>query len=263
MSEEPDFESFEIAGTRFTRHSRFVEVETHRTPEQQEEMDAVLAKLGDEAEERVATATRELEVELRKYPSFDILSNLMLVELAADPETYKEWSHQGSQAHVEHATLLALKGEFRAGGDRIIDGPKIEKIQRLLDEIFSTAAWYYTRKQTDHRSIPNAAAKLRLRTIVHGLVDRNPGYEHHLRSILKRLFGHPSVSAWLKANLGFTAEEALKLNQAAAKLGNDRFNERGRVAIEEAEALEIGSPATTSRQHYTQWRAGRGRHSAC
>ena len=98
MSEEPVTESFEFAGTRFTRRGRFIEMETDRTPEEQQEMDDILAKLRGEAEERITTATRELEVELGKYRSFDILSNLMMAELAIDPETYKEWSHQGSQA---------------------------------------------------------------------------------------------------------------------------------------------------------------------
>ena len=162
-------------------------------------------------------------MELGKYPTFDILSNLMIAELAIDPETYKEWSHQGSQAHVEYATLLALKGEFRAEGDLIIDGPKIEKIQRMLVEILSSATRYYTGEHADHKNSPDAAAELRFRTIIYGLVDGNPGYEHHLHNILKRLFGHSSVSEWLKTNLGFTAEEALKLNQAAVTLGEDNL----------------------------------------
>ena len=237
MSEEPAIESLEIAGTHFTRHGRFLYAETHRTPEQQDEMDALLARLRDEAKERLITATRELEVELSKYHSFDILSNLMVVELAHDPETWQEWSHKGVQAHVEYATLLALKEEFRSDGKRIIDGPRIEKIRRLLAEIFTTTVWHYTRNQTDHMSLPDAAAHLRVRAIIHGLVDRNAGYKHHRRSVLRRLFGHSSTSSWLKANLGFTVEEALKLNQAAAKIANDRFNERRRVAIEEAHAL--------------------------
>ena len=238
MSEEPDTESFEIAGTRFTRHGRFVEVETDRTPEQQLEIDSALAKSRDEAEECIATATRELEVELSKYRSFDVLSNLMLVELAANPEAYKEWSHQGSQAHVEYATLLALKGEFRADGDLIIDGPKIEKIQRLLNDVFSSASWYYLGESADPEKLPDAAAELRFRTITYGLKVRNPGYGHHLHNILKRLFGHPSISEWLKTNLGFTVEEALKLNQAAAALGEDRLIKRHQIAKREEQSLE-------------------------
>ena len=238
MSEEPDFESFEIAGTRFTRQGRFMHVEAHRTPEQQQEMDAIRNRLEDEAEECIASATRELEVELSKYPSFDILSNLMIVEMAYDPETYKEWSHKGLQAHVEHATLLVLKGEFRAGGDRIVDGPNLEKIQGLLSEIFHAAVWHYTRNQADNRRIPDAAAKLRLRTIVYGLFERNAQYEHHRRSILNRLFGDASTSSWLKTNVGFTVEDALNLNRAATRLGQDRLNERCRAAREEAKALE-------------------------
>lgn len=238
MGEEPVDESFEIAGTRFTRHGRFVEAETHRTPEQQLEIDSALAKSRDEAEECIATATRELEVELSKYRSFDVLSNLMLVELAANPETYKEWSHQGSQAHVEYATLLALKGEFRADGDLIIDGPKIEKIQRLLNDVFSSASWYYLGESADPEKLPDAAAELRFRTITYGLKVRNPGYGHHLHNILKRLFGHPSVSEWLKTNLGFTVEEALKLNQAAATLGEDRLIKRRQIAKREEQSLE-------------------------
>ena len=238
MSEEPVAESFEIAGTRLTRDGRLIQARTHRTPEQQKEMDAAIAKLRDGAEERIATATHELEVELSRYPSFDILSNLMIVEMAYDPETYKEWSHKGLQAHVEHATLLVLKGEFRTGGDRIVDGPNIEKIQGLLSEIFDAAVWHYTRSQADNRSLPDAAAKLRLRTIVYGLFERNAQYEHHRRSILNRLFGDASTSSWLKANVGFTVEEALNLNRAATRLGQDRLNERCRAAREEAQALE-------------------------
>ena len=234
MSEEPAIESFEIAGTRFTRHGRFVHVESDRTPEQQEEMDAILARSRDEAEERIATATRELEVELGKYPTFDILSNLMIAELAVDPETYQEWSHQGNQAYVEYATLLALKGEFQADGDQ----PEIEKIQRLLNEVFQSVAWYYRGELANPENPPDAAAELRFWTIIYGLVDRNPGYKHHLHNIIKRLFGYPSVSAWLKDSLGFTVEEALKLNQAAATLGEDRLIKRRQIAKREEQALE-------------------------
>ena len=162
----------------------------------------------------------------------------MIVELAYDPETYKEWSHKGLQAHVEHATLLVLKGDFRAGGDRIVDGPKIEKIQGLLSKIFDAAVWHYTRNQTDNTSLPDAAAKLRLRTIVYGLLERNAQYEPHRRSILNRLFGDASTSSWLKTNVGFTVEDALNLNRATTRLGQDRLNQRRRAAIEEAQALE-------------------------
>ena len=234
MSENPIDESLGLAGASFTQRGRFTEIETHRTPEQQRAMDAVLAVSRDEAGESIDTATRELEVELGKYHSFDVLSNLMIAELAIDPETYREWSHQGSQAHVEYATLLALKGEFRSDGDP----PEIEKIQRLLVEIFSSAAWYYTGEQADHKNLPDAAAELRFRTIIHGLNVRNPGYKHHLHRILKRLFGHSSISTWLKTNLGFTVEEALKLNQAAATLGEDRLKERRQMAKREQQSLE-------------------------
>ena len=234
MSDEAATESFEIAGARFTRHGRLTEIETHRTPEQQRAMDAALAASRQQAEKRIAAATREIERELGKYRSFDILSNLLVAGMATD-ETYKGWSHQVNQPHLEYATLLALKGGFRAHGDP----PKTERIEQLLNEVFRSAYEYYRGEHAARKDPPDAAAELRFRTIIYGLTDRNTGYENHLHNVLNGLFGHCRIAAWLKTNLGFTVEEALRLNRAVAELGEDRLNERCRVAIEEKQALEM------------------------
>lgn len=72
----------------------------------------------------------ELEKLLEEYDSFDIIANLSFMNLSADPETYKEYAHEGLQAYVEYITLLCLKKPFRTSENRLIDGRVVQDIQR-------------------------------------------------------------------------------------------------------------------------------------
>lgn len=130
-------------GFRISLRDRAITIGATRTPEEHLQLMADLANSRDETRDLIRAKSHELEEELARYPTFDILAQISFAELHINPETYKEWAHDGLQLNVEYLTMLALKGPFREDGDQLIDGPKIEKIRDLLKEIERLTFWCY------------------------------------------------------------------------------------------------------------------------
>ena len=88
---------------------RHIIMNTHRSPEEHKSLMADLRELRASLPETLRQEVKQLEELLLKYNSFDLLANLMFLEVFIDPETYKEYSHEGMQVVVEYAALLYLK----------------------------------------------------------------------------------------------------------------------------------------------------------
>src|SRR5205085_1264791 len=93
---------------------------------------------------RIEALKRELVEEMAPFDAFDLLTNLLIVNLPMNAEKYKESEHQGLIAYVEYAALLLLERPSRAGTDTTrlqpIDAAVIPGLQERLREMLSLSS---------------------------------------------------------------------------------------------------------------------------
>jgi hypothetical protein len=95
-----------------------------------------------EAPEKLSAKVAELEQSLQPFNPLDVIAHMTVLNLAFNPETYKEYAHTGRQADVEYLTLLCLKGPYREATTQLIDGRDLEPVLRSVREIIDETIWY-------------------------------------------------------------------------------------------------------------------------
>lgn len=236
MPKKRFFESLEGPGFRLTRQGRFISVDSRRTPEEHRALLGGLADYHRQLPEILRTKVDELERLVARFDPLDVIANVALKNIFANPETYKEYAHQGLQAHVEYIALLCLKSPFRTSETRLIDGRDLDKLFTLLDEILKNTIWFYGTEDIDpgREEPPGIEQELRFKTILSQLVVRNPGYPHHLEDFLRGVFGSEPAATWIRSTLGFTVAEAILLSEAAGSLVQDKLKQRAAEAQRQA-----------------------------
>jgi len=226
-------------GFRMERRGRVIITDTHRTGEQHREILRRLAELHKSLPQTIESDAKELEALLSKFNSFDIIANVTFMNMVTDPETYKEYSHEGMQAYVEYVTLLCLKHPFSEGETRLIEGPDLEDIQSRTREIFDKTVWYYGSEFADPNNLepPSRLEQFRSDMITHQLLVRNPGYFHHLEEVLRDLFSDRTIAQWMDKKLGFTIDQAIAYVHAIQEMMSSRLWERRDRSREEEKRL--------------------------
>jgi hypothetical protein len=209
---------------RLTRRGRIIELENRLSPTERAEWLARMRQAREDARTAVPAKAQEIEKLSQQYDSFDIIANIAFAELYADPETYKEWSHKGLQQRAEYIALLLLKHPFNSSDNRLLGDRELRTIRQQLDAALGlTTAYYMGELAAIGDDEPDALSRFRFKTVLRGILERNPGYQRHLVSILLDLFSHPSVARWMKESLGYSIQDAIKLNDVTAQLGYQRL----------------------------------------
>jgi len=213
-------------GFRMERTGRVIVTDTRRSASEQREIMTSLAKLRDVQPQSITRQVEELEEILSRYDPLDVIANFSFANLMVDPETYKEYAHEGLQAYVEYVTLLCLKRSYRTTRNRLIDAPALQDIQNRVKKIFVDTVWLYAAEHADpdRPGPPTMEQDLRLRSISHGLFVRQSGYHHHLVDLLRALFA--PFAGWMQSELGFDVGDALAFHEAIERLSMDRYLDR-------------------------------------
>ena len=82
---------FEVPGFAMRRQGRFIEIDTHRSPEEHEELRRQMWESRPVLLEEIRTASEELVGIIHKYTSLDVVANLWLRNCIHDPDEYVEW----------------------------------------------------------------------------------------------------------------------------------------------------------------------------
>jgi hypothetical protein len=190
-----------------------------------------MQKLREETLMWIRQQAEELETILLRYNSFDMIANLMITQLASDPDSYKETTHMGLAAIVEYVTLLYLKHPFNEGEVFIIDGPILEQIENKIRGILLTLNFYYA-SETAPRNAEDMRGtfdSFRYRTLSHELLVRAPEYKHHQEQRLRALF--EPAAEWMLQYLGFTVNDVLKIEEAIEAVTYQRRLKRREEAV--------------------------------
>lgn len=202
-----------------------------------------LQKMHAELPQSIREKAAQLRNILRHYNPLDVIGNVAFMNIFFNPETYKEPTHEGLQAHVEYVTLLCLQDEYREGETRLIDGPTLEKIETTVRDIFRETLWYYITESADPENpTPRSGVeRLRQQTIIEELVVRSPAYFHHLEEMLRDLFSLPTIRAHIRKTLDFDILTALKCVRVMGDLAESRLHARRDAAKTQGKRLRAAA----------------------
>jgi hypothetical protein len=176
---------------------------------------------------------------LARHEAFDMLGTLMVLELAHNPETYKETEHQGQAAVVEYVALTYL-GLPRSTDAKLPLGfhsrDVLEASARASRILFNIAQFYASEAALiEDSEQEDSLAFLRYKTISHEMFVRNPAYPHHHRQLLEQLF--EPFAAWLIEHAGFCVADLFCLEDAIHSLSAEKSREREQVEKQGREEL--------------------------
>src|SRR5260370_6827565 len=241
MKRTPTDEVFRAPGLTMQRRGRSIEVKTHRTPEQQAQLLAAIAKARPRIRADIEQATQQLEQLLHKYTSFDLVGHLWLKHGLFDIETYKETEATHRPHFVEHAAMLQLKdASYQLTSELLVDQADVALGEELLTKIFDgTMMVYLTEKADPSRAASSAQLdEFRVRTLLREMTTGPTAYPQHWSALLSGLFGPPHVAARLGETLGFDLSIALQCIDAVSALMTVVLVERPAAAREQYESMK-------------------------
>lgn len=222
-------------GFRMERHGRFIQSTVKRTPEQQRALIEHFAKSVDEQTEAVRRGAEELATLLRSFDTFAVLGAVSLINHLANPETYREPSHEGKSIVAEYVTLLALRGAYSTGTELYPNGRALNEIQEKAEKVVRDSVWLHMCRDArrmlsaadEARSTtprPDAFGRVQLHMKLYELGVRNPAYSHHHYDVLRGLFG-PFEAALVRVT-GLSIDDALRASDAIPTRMSRLFQER-------------------------------------
>jgi hypothetical protein len=213
-------------GFVMARKGRFILTDTSRTEEEHRALLRGLAEQKDELSASIETQVEELETILSQYNPFDIIGNIWFANTITDPETYKEYEHEGSLALVEYLALLYLTKPYHESAECLIPGPVLEDINNRIQSLFRDTIFYLAVKDLDPSQLGprDFLDELRFKTLTGSLIVRYPAYPHHLERTIEGIFG--PLSDQLESVLGFNIDDALAFAHAIEEMLSQRLNDR-------------------------------------
>ena len=177
-----------------------------------------------EAMSRDARATVEAIAELaRPFDPFHVLTVVRILELAHDPNTFRESTHEGSVASVELISLIVAASV--GSGATLPD--KDTPLLAAAVEIVNLASFLF-RLEAARNFIAMTVADSPLGMVASGargkeIHFRNPTHDHIAREMLAGLFGSAEVEQVCLDKLGFTVRDACDVFDAIERIGEGAF----------------------------------------
>ena len=231
------YESFSYGPLRLERYGRNMVTTLDQSSPEIERFREATREMFDGFPERYESDIARLAEMFAPHDAFEVIGYLWLSNSTANPETYKEWEHEGIPAAVELAAAVLLRRSARAG-NRKQHGSKLdyEAVGARLRELLVNRALRLMSDAAGTQDPPDAFAMTRANAIAHRLTVRSPSYDWQERATVMELFDHDTVREDVLAACGFTATTALTLQDAIIETGLQRL-QRGAKAREASETL--------------------------
>jgi hypothetical protein len=231
-AEVPD-DVFEGPGFTMKRYGRFIEMKTHRSPEEQAALRKRLWDSRSQTYAQIEKTTDDLLSLIRKYSSLDLVAHIWLRHGLFNPEEYKETESKNRPHFVEHATMLQLMQDVPTLTDElVVEEADLKRAETLLADIFELTTAYYLAESANPElgAAPSTLDELRYRTLLREMTVGPPSYTHHWIVILKALFSPEHIGAYLVETLGFNLEETLACIEVISAFMDGALRERIQVA---------------------------------
>lgn len=204
------------------RQGRVIKFINRQTPAEHDafldQMRDLATRLPEEMRKKVAS----LRLLIADLPLAQTLSDLTVSRYTANPETFIE-PEIPSYLGLEYLTWLFITNDPPPA----ISGPPalpndLERVHELLDELIHDVQW---KMSTSHLVAPSRRGpemdELIVRARTQHLLVRGHAYAHHMRQQIQDLFG--PFAGDLKANLGFDADQAIRMTKTLGNVVNSRL----------------------------------------
>jgi hypothetical protein len=204
------------------RRGRVVEFQNRQTREEHEAFLERMRNFGAGLPAELSAEVAELRKLIAHLPVAQTLSELMVARYTANPETFIE-PDIPSYIGAEYLTWLFLTNDPPPEPF----GPPVEpeelgRVYELLDKLVEGVRW---RMSTSRLVAPSPRGpvmdELVMRARTQHLLVRGHAYAHHNHQLVLDLFEPPAGD--LRAAIGFDAQQAVTLAQAATNLVNSRL----------------------------------------
>lgn len=232
------YESTSYGPLRLERLGRNIVTTLDQSSPEIQQFREATRQMFDELPARYENDMARLAEMLAPHDAFEILGYLWLSNSIANPETYKEWEHEGIAAAVELAAAILLRRPTRAGDPAQHRGRlDFEAVEVRLRELLTSRALRLMSDAAGRQDPPDPFAMTRATALAHRLAVRSPSYDWQERATVTELFDHDTLQKDVLAACGFSATTALTLQDAIMEIGLQRLDERRAKAREASETL--------------------------
>jgi hypothetical protein len=214
-------------GLDLQRGDGYLIVTNSFTQEQQEAWRKEAAKRRKAVQFTMLEIVDQLDRDLRSFDPLDTIAHAMWMNSLHNAEDWNEHQFEGNDVFTEYVALLCLTHAYEE-----YEEPSLEAslsfdgiaIQNSVRNLFQLSALEDELEQVESEAPPTTEQELRFLTLLHEVGVRYPGSSEHLHEVVGGLFA--PMSDDFSARLGFSVEEALRLDRGIYSLINKRLSER-------------------------------------
>lgn len=187
------------------RSGRFLTVRSEWDPNEHAEYISRVRENREPFREDINSSIHEVIEMMKEYNALELLSAMALPNAFADPETYRETSHEGKESHVEYALSIALA----IREPNLESHPSQECFSRLSDlisKVFNDVGWFFAMEQLEHSD--KSQHDLRHLSLMRHMHIRGDSYQEHHLDLVKGLF--TPHDDFYRGHYGFQVEDALR-----------------------------------------------------
>ena len=200
-----DYERFDYGPIKLERFGRFIRASSNWGPGEHEDFKEKVLEDRPKLKKDIDNKIQRNISLINQYNPFDLLSSLSLKNSFADPEKYKESTHEGRESYCEYALGLVLSQAIDSDLPRC-DNKHIELFNNLIEEIYEGVMFYFSSEITEGKS-DEIDAELRLSSIIRYLYVRGDSYIEHHYELIRDVFSIHDT--FLKEHYGIIIDDII------------------------------------------------------
>lgn len=199
------YEGFSYGPIRVERFGRLVRIRSEWEPGQFEKFRESVKNRRSEFKIEIDQKVAGLLSLIQEFDPMQLLSVVSIRNCFADPETYRETTHEGRECYVEYAQSLILGREHNPDAK---DATKeaIDQFNTLIAGIFSDITWYFSTEVTEGKRT-ETEEEIRFTSLLHYLFVRGDSFPEHHLEMIRNIFA--DQDPFLQRHYGFTSGQVI------------------------------------------------------
>ncbi len=208
-----DYEGYIYGPLKLERIGRFVRMSSHWEPGQFEKFKKRVRNKRPKFKEAIDKKIGEALSLIGQFEPLELLATVSAKNCFADPEEYKEATHEGRECYVEYAQSLVLSQKRKEGLPHATK-EAIDKFTSLVAEILNGVLWYFGSEVAEGKR-NEVAEELRFTSISRYLFVRGDSFPEHHVDMIRNIFR--SHDSFLEKHCGFNSGQVISAIQEIEK----------------------------------------------